>query len=84
MPRLRRYGEAVDDHQVHFAQRLAERDLVTMADPENLAEVLAGVRAGDSGVSIAADERLVGDLRRVIATVLDRPTTGLSASVGAK
>jgi beta-1,4-N-acetylglucosaminyltransferase len=71
VPRLRRYGEAVDDHQVHFAQRLADRDLVTLAHPENLPDVLAGMRAGVSGAAIGADERLVEDLRVMIASVLD-------------
>jgi UDP-N-acetylglucosamine transferase subunit ALG13 len=78
VPRLRRYGEAVDDHQLHFARRLAERGLVTLAeDPEDLVNVLDSVEAGDSDASIVPDERLVEELRRMIADTL-----GLAESEG--
>jgi len=43
VPRLHRYGEAVDDHQVPFARRLAETGLLTLVeDPADLAAALAG------------------------------------------
>jgi exopolysaccharide biosynthesis glucuronosyltransferase PssE len=81
VPRLRRYGEAVDDHQVHFARRLAESGLVTIAeDPENLVEVLRAVEAGASDTSIVADKRLVEDLRRMIADALGPTPHGRSES----
>ena len=42
VPRLRRYGEAVDDHQVFFARRLADAGLVTLVeDVDRLPEVVA-------------------------------------------
>ena len=42
VPRLPRYGEAVDDHQVPFARRAAEAGLVTLVeDPTTLPGVLA-------------------------------------------
>jgi UDP-N-acetylglucosamine transferase subunit ALG13 len=42
MPRLARYGEAVDDHQLPFARRLAEAGLVTLVeDPAQLAAAVA-------------------------------------------
>jgi UDP-N-acetylglucosamine transferase subunit ALG13 len=42
VPRLHRYGEAVDDHQVPFARRLAEAGLLTLVeDPTELSEALA-------------------------------------------
>ena len=36
VPRLGRFGEAVDDHQVTFARRLSERGLVTVVDDPSL------------------------------------------------
>jgi UDP-N-acetylglucosamine transferase subunit ALG13 len=42
MPRLVRYGEAVDDHQLAFARRLAAAELVTLVeDPAELARAVA-------------------------------------------
>jgi UDP-N-acetylglucosamine transferase subunit ALG13 len=42
VPRLVRYGEAVDDHQLAFARRLAQGGLVTLVeDPANLAGAVA-------------------------------------------
>jgi beta-1,4-N-acetylglucosaminyltransferase len=81
VPRLRRYGEAVDDHQLHFARRLAESGLVTMAeDPDNLVDALRTVEPTASGTSIVADERLVQELRRMIADALGPTPHGGSES----
>lgn len=42
VPRLRRYGDAVDDHQLELAERLALAGLVThVQDPANLGAALA-------------------------------------------
>jgi UDP-N-acetylglucosamine transferase subunit ALG13 len=42
VPRRRRFGEAVDDHQVELARRLAGRDLVVLVeDPEDLPPLLS-------------------------------------------
>lgn len=35
LPRRRRFGEHVDDHQLQFAERLAERELVLLASDEH-------------------------------------------------
>lgn len=43
VPRLRKYGEAVDDHQLELARRLHDEDVVTLA--EDLVELSAAVRA---------------------------------------
>ena len=32
VPRLQRFGEAVDDHQLHFGRRAAEAGLVTLVE----------------------------------------------------
>jgi UDP-N-acetylglucosamine transferase subunit ALG13 len=46
MPRLARYGEAVDDHQLPFARRLAEAGFVTLVeDPARLAAAIASPAA---------------------------------------
>jgi UDP-N-acetylglucosamine transferase subunit ALG13 len=71
VPRLHRYGEAVDDHQLHFAERLAGRGLVTVAHPEDLARVLDGADDAVSLSGIGADEGLIEDLRRVIGSALE-------------
>jgi UDP-N-acetylglucosamine transferase subunit ALG13 len=43
MPRLARFGEAVDDHQLPLARRLAEDGFVTLVEDEAaLADALAG------------------------------------------
>jgi UDP-N-acetylglucosamine transferase subunit ALG13 len=43
VPRLRRFAEAVDDHQLDFARRLAAAGLVTLVeDTARLAEAIAG------------------------------------------
>lgn len=42
VPRLQRYGEAVDDHQLPFGRKLAEAGLVTLVeDPARLAAAVA-------------------------------------------
>jgi len=42
VPRLARFGEAVDDHQLPFARRLAEAGLITLVeDPAELAGAVA-------------------------------------------
>ncbi len=70
-PRLHRYGEAVDDHQVPLAHRLAERGLVTVVEDLDggLAAAVAGERrvaAGAIGASRLADE-LRGELAALTA-----------------
>jgi UDP-N-acetylglucosamine transferase subunit ALG13 len=62
VPRLQRFGEAVDDHQVPLAHRLAERGAIQLVEtidllPEALAE------AAPSSVEVGADGRLSRDLR---------------------
>jgi len=62
VPRLHRFGEAVDDHQVPFARRLAEAGLVTLVeDPAGLPAALADppplAERAASESSLAADLR---------------------------
>lgn len=62
VPRLKRYGEAVDDHQVSLAERLGAEDLVRVAgSPAELAEAVIGpVQSARAGVEPTA---LVRELR---------------------
>lgn len=62
VPRLKRYAEAVDDHQVSLAARLRTDDLVTVV--ESPAELVEAVRAPAQSVSVGAGgAALVGELR---------------------
>lgn len=67
VPRLARYGEAVDDHQLPVARRLEETGLVTVVeDPGALPAAVKA--AGESvDVELGADERLIAELRDYIA-----------------
>jgi UDP-N-acetylglucosamine transferase subunit ALG13 len=75
VPRLRRYGEAIDDHQVSLAQRLAETGLVTLVeDPSCLPEEVA--RANGSARAEAASDSLVADIRQYLDAIV-RGASGL-------
>lgn len=48
VPRLRRFGEAIDDHQVDFGRRMAEIGLAHFVeDPERLPEMLQSLPESD-------------------------------------
>ena len=66
LPRLKQYGEAVDDHQLHFGRKLAARGLLTLIeDGEGLREALAN-DARCRSVAINPDPSLIDDLRSQI------------------
>ena len=71
VPRLKRFGEAVDDHQLVLARRLAAEGVVTVVeDAADLAGAIA--EAGTSPAFVVTpDERLVEELRSYIESVLD-------------
>jgi UDP-N-acetylglucosamine transferase subunit ALG13 len=79
VPRLRRFAEAVDDHQLASAKRFAEAGLVTLVeDPGALADVL--VAATDTRFEGRAGEgELVRDLRRYLEAVVRRDAVPVSA-----
>jgi UDP-N-acetylglucosamine transferase subunit ALG13 len=66
VPRLRQFGEAVDDHQLALGRRLSESGLVVLVEsPENVLarlEAAAGLSELDTGPSRA----LVAELRSFI------------------
>lgn len=69
VPRRKRFGEAVDDHQVPLTARLAAAGLVTPVDDP--AEGLAAAVAGEAGVATlgASQPALVGELREYLRSI---------------
>ena len=72
VPRLKRFSETVDDHQLESARRFAEAGLVTLAeDPGHLAEVVAA--AAEDAVDLPqGDVPLVRELRSYVASIVGR------------
>ena len=70
VPRLKRFGETVDDHQLESARRFAEAGLVTLVeDPGDLAAALS--QAGDTVVAPPSQEgALVQELRTYFAETI--------------
>ena len=69
VPRLKRFGEAVDDHQVALARRLHDEGLVTLAhDAGELALRLAGDHGLDSAVGATALQRDLGEYLAPLAS----------------
>jgi beta-1,4-N-acetylglucosaminyltransferase len=67
MPRLVRFGEAVDDHQVPLARRLAEAGYVTLAeDAATLAAAVVGEPV-DVGAQANGNGHLARELRDFMA-----------------
>ena len=66
VPRLARWGEAVDDHQVPFGRRLHDAGLVHFVeDPAGLPAAVAGPVESEA-VSLRPNRRLVAELRSFI------------------
>ena len=70
VPRLKRFGEAVDDHQLVLARRLAREGVVTVV--EDIADLAGAIAAADTSPAFAVtpDERLVTELRGYIDDVI--------------
>ena len=80
VPRLQRFGEAVDDHQVGFARRLAAADVSARRDGRALRAALAEAEpAGRGGRGRAAGQGPAG-LPRVDLPAGDEPTTAHAQS----
>jgi UDP-N-acetylglucosamine transferase subunit ALG13 len=66
VPRLHRFGEAVDDHQLWFARRLEERGLaVVVEETGELAAAVATVSGSSSALTLQPD-RLTKELRETV------------------
>jgi UDP-N-acetylglucosamine transferase subunit ALG13 len=74
VPRRAEYGEAVDDHQVSFAERMADLGLAHVVnDPVNLAEFLRTMPGDDEHPS-ARTHSLAEALRVHLAELLGPPS----------
>ena len=63
VPRLARWGEAVDDHQVPFGRRLHDAGLVHFVeDPADLPAAVTGPISAEA-VALRPNRHLVGELR---------------------
>jgi UDP-N-acetylglucosamine transferase subunit ALG13 len=72
VPRLRRYGETADDHQLAFAQHLAEAGLIAVVEePEQLAQAIADPPAAAAAAGSAAGG-LADDLREYLMSAVAR------------
>lgn len=66
IPRLQKYGEVIDDHQLYLVQELEKAGKVTAVyDVEELEEALKKV--GTQSVRLVKDKRLVNALKGYIA-----------------
>ena len=69
MPRRQDLGEAVDDHQVAFAERLQKEGLAKVVDTE--ADLMSAVLSpAPSPVAQASEHTLVGDLATLVEELL--------------
>ena len=67
VPRLRRFGETVDDHQLESARRFGRDNLVTLVeDPQELAGVIASLDGTARPERRQEEVPLVQELRRYI------------------
>lgn len=74
VPRLARFGEAVDDHQLTFGRRFADAGFVTLVeDPADLRPALAAARGGDAAVTLSPDHTLTAELRWYLAARVAQP-----------
>lgn len=72
VPRLQRFGEAVDDHQLDFGRRAQTAGLVTLVeDVAALPEAIARLQASPPQPP-RPDERLLQDLRGYLAATVGR------------
>ena len=70
VPRLARYGDAVDDHQLELAERLGAEDLVTVVhEPDQLASMLRAPLV-HGRASIVPGHALAADLRAYVTARL--------------
>jgi len=71
VPRLRRFGEAVDDHQVTFARRMHADGFVELVeDPAHLQRVVAA-HDGRFGGTVGVESRLAEELREYIRAQIE-------------
>jgi UDP-N-acetylglucosamine transferase subunit ALG13 len=76
VPRLRRFGEAVDDHQVALGLRLHEAGLVMFVeDPEDVSQAVEAASVAP-GIELGPSPRLVAELQEFVAAHRRRDAAG--------
>jgi UDP-N-acetylglucosamine transferase subunit ALG13 len=70
IPRLRRYGETSDDHQLAFGRRLDEVGLVTLVEDLRLLADVVGAASANPVVQRPVHDRLADDLRAYFETAV--------------
>jgi UDP-N-acetylglucosamine transferase subunit ALG13 len=66
VPRLRRFGEAVDDHQVALGRRLQKAGLVTLVEDTGVVLKAVETVSPASGVDLGPNPRLVAELKEFL------------------
>jgi beta-1,4-N-acetylglucosaminyltransferase len=73
VPRLHRYAEAVDDHQLELGRRLADEGLVILVeDPTLLGDAVRSYEGSTDGRTLGGDGALARELRARITARVDR------------
>ncbi len=76
VPRLKRFGEAVDDHQAEFAHAIVDVGLaIVVDDPSSLARVVSAEDQREA-IELGPARRLVDDLRAYVEAVAGPPSAG--------
>ena len=70
VPRLARYREAVDDHQLAFARRLSEEGMITLVEDPTLLGQLLGTADGAFPEALDQEVPLIADLTAYVAATL--------------
>jgi UDP-N-acetylglucosamine transferase subunit ALG13 len=71
VPRIARFGEAVDDHQLAFGHRLAETGLVTLVtDPARLREALPSKACDRASSALPGAGPLAEDLATYLRSIV--------------
>lgn len=73
VPRLRRYGEAVDDHQLEFGRHASDVGLVTLVEDEAALGDAIAVADGAESPRVEAATLIVADIRSYLEAELGPP-----------
>lgn len=76
LPRLRRFGEAVDDHQVSLGRRLDAAGLVTLVESADDVVNAVETSSPSSTVELGANPRLVAELKEYVGSLIREPEDG--------
>jgi len=85
VPRLQQHGEAIDDHQLPFARRVAAAGLITIEEDESrLPAVVATYDVAARPTATAGGGGLAAELRNYLEELLGEPNRPTSARNGVR